>query len=503
MQKQHSALYLKQLGIDTYKEAVVFMRKDCHICRSEGFEVHARIRVTLQNKSILATLYTIENGILDHDQASLSIYAWQLLNAKEGDEIYLSHPKPLQSLSFVRSKVYGEILNSKEISYIINDISKGLYTDIDIATFLTACAGGRLIENEIIDLTNAMINIGDKITWPNKIIVDKHCVGGLPGNRTTLIVVPIVAAFGLIMPKTSSRAITSPAGTADTMETLAPVELDIKTMRKVVEKEGACIVWGGSVDLSPADDILIRVEKAMDIDSEGQLIASVLSKKIAAGSNNIVIDIPVGPTAKVRSLSRADALARLFKKVANVLDINIEIVISDGMQPVGRGIGPALEARDILDVLQNHPKASQDLRNRALTIAAKIIEFSPNIRPGNGVKIAQDILDDGRAWKKFQDICNAQGGLREPPVAKYTHSIFSKDKGRITSIDNRQIARLAKLAGAPRDKAAGVYLHHPLQTVVQRDEPLFTIYADSKGELNYALSLLEQIPEIIQVEPCE
>lgn len=479
------------------------MRRDCHVCRSEGFEVHARIKVTLNNRSILATLYIIEDGVLQHNEASLSKYAWELLNAQEGDEIHLSHPQPLKSRSFVRSKVYGEKLDLYKLEAIIDDVAKGNYSDIDIAMFLTACAGGRLGDQEILDLTTAMVNIGDRIDWPNDLVVDKHCVGGLPGNRTTLIVVPIVTTFGLLMPKTSSRAITSPSGTADTMEVLAPVNLNIQAMRKVVEAQGGCIIWGGTVDLSPADDILIRVEKVMDIDSEGQLIASVLSKKIATGSTNILIDIPIGPTAKVRSLTTADSIASLFNKVAEHMGVKVDIILSDGAQPVGRGIGPALEAQDVLDVLQNKENSAQDLRDKALIMAGKILEFSPKVQPGTGKKIAEDILTQGLAWKKFQAICEAQGGLREPTVAKYSHPVLSKHSGRITAIDNRQLARLAKLAGAPHDKAAGLYLHNSLQMMVEKNEPLFTIYADSKGALKYATSLLEQIPEVIQVEDYE
>ena len=372
MEERNNTLRLKQLGIDTYKEAVIFMRKDCHVCRSEGFEVHTRIRVNLKDRDIIATLNTIDNGLLIHNEVSLSAYAWELLQASEGDEVHLSHPSPLQSLSFVRSKVYGNTLKTHETQHIIKDISVGHYSDIDIATFLTACAGDRLNYSEIIDLTRAMFESGEKLSWSSNMIVDKHCIGGLPGNRTTLIVVPIVTAFGMTMPKTSSRAITSPAGTADTMETLAPVDLDIKTMRKVVEQEGGCIVWGGAVSLSPADDILIRVERAMDIDSEGQLIASVISKKIAAGSTHIVIDIPVGPTAKVRSLLAAQNLSALLKKVTKEFNIHSEIMITDGTQPVGRGIGPALEAKDVLAVLQNRADSPQDLRDRALLLALKI-----------------------------------------------------------------------------------------------------------------------------------
>lgn len=503
MREGDSKLYLKQLGIDTYKEAVVFMRKDCYVCRSEGFAVPARIRVSLNDKTILATLHTINNGLLKHHEASLSKYAWELLDAKEGDEIHLSHPKPLQSLSFVRSKIYGRKLNFEQYSHIISDITKGYYSDIYISSFLTACAGGRLDDDEILDITNSMINVGEKLSWPHKMIVDKHCVGGLPGNRTTLIVVPIVAYFGLIMPKTSSRAITSPAGTADTMEIFAPVDLDIKGMQKVVEQENGCIIWGGSVNLSPSDDMLIRVEKAMDLDSEGQLIASVLSKKISAGSNNILLDIPIGPTAKVRTLEMANNLSRLFKKISKILNVKVDIIISDGIQPIGRGIGPALEARDVLSVLKNDAKAPKDLREKSLDIAGKIIEFSYEIKTGEGRKIAENILIKGYAFKKFQEICLAQGDFKEPPIASYTYPVISKYCGRVTSIDNRQIARLAKLAGAPQDKAAGVDLHVTLQSVIEKNEPLFTINTESKGALNYALSLLEQVPEIIQVEAFE
>lgn len=503
MSKQNNTLRLKQLGIDTYKETVIFMRKDCHVCLSEGFEVQARIRVTLKDRHILATLNIIDNGLLEPGEVSLSKYAWNLLSAQTGDELHLSHPKPLHSLSSVRTKIYGNNLKAHEIKHIMQDIAQGHYSDIHIAAFLTACAGGRLNHTEIINLTRSMIDVGETLSWQRDIVVDKHCVGGLPGNRTTLIIVPIVTAFGITMPKTSSRAITSPAGTADTMETLAPVNLNLQAMRKVVGQEGGCVVWGGAVALSPADDVLIRVERALDIDSEGQLIASVLSKKIAAGSTHIAIDIPVGLTAKVRSQEAAQSLGNIFKMVAKALDIHLNIMISDGSQPVGRGIGPSLEAKDVLAVLQNKPDAPMDLRKRALILAGKIIEFSPQINQGEGEKIAEQILNDGQAWQKFQSICQAQGGLREPATAPFTHSITADCQGRVSNINNRQLSRVAKLAGAPHDMTAGVMLHTPLETLVEKDQPLFTIHAESKGELRYAISLLDQIPDIVQLEAAE
>ena len=128
-----------------------------------------------------------------------------------------------------------------------------------------------------------MVDAGERLSWSAPIVVDKHSVGGLPGNRTTPIIVAIAASLGLTMPKTSSRAITSPAGTADMMETLAPIHLTWQRSVAWSNRKGGCIVWGGAVKLSPADDILIRVERALDLDTEGQMIASVLSKKKSGG----------------------------------------------------------------------------------------------------------------------------------------------------------------------------------------------------------------------------
>jgi thymidine phosphorylase len=313
--------------------------------------------------------------------------------------------------------------------------------------------------------------------------------------------VPIVAAFGLTMPKTSSRAITSPAGTADVMETLTEVELDVPAMRRVVEREGGCIVWGGAVRLSPADDILIRVERPLDLDSEGQLVASVLSKKAAAGSSHVVIDIPVGETAKVRSREAAQTLSHRLMETGRAIGLTVQTLITDGTQPVGRGIGPALEARDVLAVLRREAGAPSDLRERALQLAGAVLEFAPGVAPGEGARQARKILDDGRAWQKFEAICAAQGGLRGPPVAAHTQVVTAARRGRVTALDNRRLARVAKLAGAPRAPAAGLDLHAPLGTLVEAGQPLFTVHAEAPGELAYALDYIAAQPGIVRVEP--
>lgn len=497
--RRNNALKIRRLGIDTYQEPVIYMRADCPVCRAEGFEAQSRIEIWHHDHSIIATLNVVKDGLIAIDEAGLSESAWRLLHAHEGATVTVSHPPPLESLSHVRAKVYGKTLGEAAMHEIVRDIAAGRYSDIHLSSFITACAGDRFNLDETVALTRAMIDVGDRITWERTLVVDKHGVGGLPGNRTTLIVVPIVAAFGLTIPKTSSRSITSPAGTADTMETLAPVALDIAAMRRVVEREGGCIVWGGAVHLSPADEIMIRVEKPLDLDSEGQLVASVLSKKAAAGATDVVIDVPVGPTAKVRSAGAARSLNERLGAVGAAIGLNVRVMLTDGSQPVGGRIGPALEARDVLAVLGGESHAPADLRERALFLAGTVLELSPDVAPGTGRMLAQTILDDGRAWRKFQAICDAQGGMREPPQATHTRVVTAGESGTVLAVDNRKLARIAKLTGAPLAPAAGIELHVKIGNQVAPGQPVFTIHAETPGELAYAAAYAESQLDIVSL----
>lgn len=498
-ERKHNGLIARRLGINTQHEAVIFMREDCHVCRAEGFTAHTRVRVDNGQHSIIATLYQVTSDLLHHNEAGLSDAAWRRLKVQDGATITVNHPAPLESLSMVRGKVYGHRLESDAMMTIMSDVTAGRYSDIHLSSFITACSARPLDRNETISLTRAMIDVGERLSWGVHPVVDKHCVGGLPGNRTTPIIVAIVAACGLVMPKTSSRAITSPAGTADTMEVLAPVDLDLPAMRRVVEREGGCVVWGGAVHLSPADDILIRVERALDLDSEGQLIASVLSKKIAAGSSHVVLDLPVGPTAKVRSAEAARLLSQDLVEVAQHFDLKAQAVITDGSQPVGRGIGPALEALDVLAVLDNAPNAPNDLRERALRLAGTLLEMGGKVAKGQGQALAETTLKSGQAFAKFQRICEAQGGMRKPPRSMQRHTIVAHNAGRIVAIDNRRLSKVAKLAGAPDAKAAGVELHVALGDDVDRNQPLYTVHAEAPGELAYALAYSTANEDIYRV----
>lgn len=481
-----AGLVARRAGIDTYQAPVVYMRSDCEVCRSEGFEAQARVEISFGGKSVIATLHHVFAEWLGHGEAALSETAWRALSLAGGEMLAVRHPPVLESERHIRSKIYGTPLDYDKLHVIMKDVATARLSDLHLASFVTACAGGRMSREETVALTRAMVDVGERLSWPFSPVVDKHCVGGLPGNRTTPLVVAIVTACGLAMPKTSSRAITSPAGTADTMETLAPVNLDLQTMRRVVEKVGGCIVWGGAVQLSPADDVLIRVERPLDLDGTSQLVASVLSKKAAAGSGRVLIDIPVGPTAKVRSVEAAEELGTMLEHVGQAVGLQLRVVQTDGSQPVGRGIGPALEARDVIAVLQRDTRAPVDLRERALLLAGHLLELGGKAGEGGGYALAQQALDSGRAWSQFVAICEAQGGMRKPPQAPHVLPYVAEAAGTVTGVDNRKLAMVAKLCGAPASPAAGITVEVKLGQRVQRGQPLLHLHAATMGEIEYA-----------------
>lgn len=499
MSAQPPRLRALRMHLHAQHQPIAVMRTDCHVCHAEGLGARSQVLLIAGAREVQALLYQSDDPHFAPGQVGLSEAAWKALGVRDGDEVQVRHPPLLASLARVRQRIHGLRLDGDDMHAIVRDVVGRRYTDVHLAAFLTATAALPLDEAETVALTRAMVDAGERLHWNAAVVVDKHCVGGLPGNRTTPIVVAIAAANGLVMPKTSSRAITSPAGTADTMETLAPVDLDIAALRRVVETEGGCLAWGGAMHLSPADDIFVRIERELDIDTEGQLIASVLSKKIAAGATRVVIDIPVGPTAKVRSTEAAQHLATRLTATAAHFGLALRCLFTDGSQPVGRGIGPALEARDVLAVLGNMADAPADLRDRAVAVADAVLELGGAAADGDGRRLALDTLASGRALERFRRICLAQGGLREPPRAAHVQALPSLRDGHVAGIDNRRLSRLAKLAGAPESPAAGVDLAVRLGDRIARGQPILYLHAQSPGELAYALDYAQHSGDLVRI----
>ena len=391
------------------------------------------------------------------------------------------------SLASMKKKARGEALSEAEYDAIIRDIHERRYQDRDVRDFLTA-ATAQLSDAEILALAKVRARYANTIKWEHPLVADKHSLGGAPGSRITLIVVPIVAAHGgPIMPKTSSRAITSAAGTADAMETIARVDLTPREVRAVVERTNACIAWNGRLNHSHLDTVMNAITRPLNLDSARWAVASILSKKLAAGSSHVVIDLPWGPGAKARDAAHANEIAPLFEKIGAELGLTIKAVPTNGSRPIGRGIGPALEMRDVLRVLDNDPDAPADLREKALTFAAIIIGWDPHVPNQAAARArAEQLLRSGAARAVFDAIIDAQG--RRDPVAPgaSTRVVAADRSGTVARLDGYAISGIAREAGAPSDKSAGVDLVARIGDRVRPGDPLYLIHGAAAAQLDAA-----------------
>ena len=397
-------------------------------------------------------------------------------------------PAPPPSEEWLRTKLARSALSADAYRAVIRDIVEGRYGEQDTADFLAAVAG-TLTPDETVDLARVRAEFATPIKWDSDFVVDKHSMGGIPGSRITMVVIPIVAAGGLTIPKTSSRAITSPAGTADAMEVLAKVDLDAEAVRRVVKATGGCIVWNGRLNHSRVDEVMNAITRPHRIDSLRWSVASILSKKLAAGATHCIIDVPVGPTAKVHTPEDAAELRDLFEYVGRALGLHVEVRLTDGTAPIGRGIGPALEARDVVSVLRNDADAPADLRAKALAFAASIFAFDPTVTGTEAEAHAKRLIESGAAYETLQRIAAAQGRPAET-VAIGTHErvVTAGAAGTVAGIDCFALAGIARTAGAPADKGAGIDLIATPGETVTADQPIYRIHARNEAALDAAVA---------------
>lgn len=426
-------------------------------------------------------------GILNEVQRELAI--------KKGRYVEVTSDVKPTSIRAIRKKMDGLPLTGEEIQAIVDDLVTGRLADIDVAAFLVSEQILGLSLEETVHLTRAIAERGERLDFGVNVF-DKHSIGGVPGNKVSLLIVPIVAAAGLLIPKTSSRAITSPSGTADTMEVLADVEFNVDELQKIVSKVNAAIVWGGSLNLAPADDLFIQVEHPLQIDPRPQMIASIMAKKISTGIQYLVLDIPTGEGCKVDTMEEARKLSHDFITVGNELGINVHCAMTYGSQPVGHAIGPSLEAREALEALMGRGPTS--LLEKSTGLAGILLEMGGLAVRGSGRKMAKEILASGKALKKMQEIIKAQNGNpniapEQIPVGEYTHDLLAPSDGYVATLSNRALVRIARAAGTPKVHGAGLYLHAKIGSRVKQGNPVITIYAESEGKLSDALNVAKSL----------
>ncbi len=454
-----------------------------------------RAHISLNGRRTTA-LVTIRDGEADYVELPQSFF--ERLGRPETLELrpYISP----NSVQLIKKKLKGARLNDEEIFEIVKDIVDGILTDVEIAAFVSAQISRGMDIDEMISLTRAMVKTGTVLDFDEPVF-DIHSIGGVPGNsKVSIVAVPIIASAGVFIPKTSSRAITSPAGTADTMEVFAPVEFTVEEVRELAKRVNGFIIWGGTLNLAPADDILIRVEYALRVDPLSQMIASILSKKLSMGVQNLLIDIPTGREAKVETIEQARSLASVFTQVGQGLGLSIRCAITYGGQPIGYAVGPALEAREALETLLGGGPMS--VREKATAIAGLVLEMAGVAPRGAGKKTAKEILVSGKAYETFKKIIEAMGSenpdVKPEDIQLGAHKVEVKApmEGYVTGVYNRPVTTIARVAGAPIDKGAGVKLHVKRGHKVKEGDVLMEIYSNSEARLEEALRLVKKLKPI-------
>ncbi len=441
--------------------------------------------ISKNSREVMAVTNLVE-GIIGEKEIGVSEEVIKRLKLKKDQKVEVILAQSPASIRLIKKKLDGKTLNDKEIDEIIRDVVNNSLTDPEVALFVSAMYEHGMNLSETISLIRAILLTGNKLTFKHKYVVDKHSIGGIAG-RTTPIVVSICAAAGLTFPKTSSRAITSAAGTADIIEGVAEVDLNPDQIKSIVKKANACIVWGGSLGLVPADSKIIRVEKALKIDPEAQLLASIISKKLAVGSKYIVIDIPYGNSAKVDK-KKALRLKNKFENLGKYFKRNIRCLLIENKGPLGNGVGPALELIDVLRVLSGDDPC-HNLEKRSLELAGALLEMTNKAKKGQGELLAKKILYSGKALQKFEQIIKLQkGNLARVKIGKFRKKIYSKKSGRILEIDNKKINSLGRVTGSPYYKGSGIYIHAHEGQRVKKGDVLITIYSESSQGLRQAVS---------------
>ena len=469
-----------------------------------GVTTRDRVKISAEGGHVV-TLVSITNSREVSGPGEIGVFADVLkrVSLEDGDEVDVTYVPPPPSVSLIKRKMAGGRLTSEEVEAIIRDAYEGFLSDVELTAFILALEYRGMDADEVESLTKAMASVGNRLDFGDSLVVDKHGIGGVPGtSKDSLIIVPIVASAGLLIPKTSSRAIMSPAGTADTMEVLAPVDLTAEEIVEITKRVGGVIAWTASANLSPVDSVFIeRVEYPLSVDPESLIYASIMSKKYAAGIRRLLLDIPVGPEAKVESMRDARRIGRNMADLGERLGIHTEVAISYGGQPVGRCVGPALEAREALEILASGGKGSRSIVEKAVALAGILLEMGGVAPIGYGEKAARSILESRKAYQKMREIIEAQGGdpdvkPEDIPVGEYKETINAPTSGYVAAVSNKTIVRIARAAGAPRDKGAGVRIFAKRGDRVEAGQPLLEIYAESPAKLQNALEVARASPPI-------
>lgn len=484
-------LNLKHIAVASFNENIAYIHRDCTAYKVDDIQTLTKVEIHGGMKPVYAFLQVTDDPkLVKPTELGLNTEAFEMINLPEGANISLTLAPTAPSLVSIKRKVAGNILSAGEYAAIVNDIVSHRYSNMDIASFLVA-SGSFMTAPEVLALTESLIG-DDAMRWDDEnIVVDFHCFGGVPGNKTDIIIAAIVAAYGLPMPKTASRSLTSCAGVADTFAVLANVDIDETKFKSLVRENRAAIANYNTLPIAEASKIVSAVERHLGLLQLQHLAASILAIKLAAGVTHLVLDIPVGPNSRIKSTNEAMRLRKLVEYVGDMLSLEIDAVITDGSEPIGNGIGAVLEARDVMKVLRNKPDAPQDLLEKSLFLAGRILEFDPKLRGGQGYAVAKEILTSGRALEAINKMIYSQGKAPQPQLGHLTRDIVATQNGVVESIDNQRISRIGVLAGASQYPGAGLDLLKKVGDPVEQGETLYRIHSINSTDFAFANSMVD------------
>lgn len=405
----------------------------------------------------------------------------------------------MRATDIIARKRDGMVLNAEEIDFFVQGFTRDTIPDYQVAAWLMAIFLRGMDRQETIDLTMSMVRSGDQLDLQDiaPFVADKHSTGGV-GDKTTLVVAPLVAAADVYVGKMSGRGLGFTGGTLDKLESIPGYrsDLTVDEFRAQLASHGI-VVTGQSADLAPADGKLYALRDVTATVASLPLIASsIMSKKIAAGASGIVLDVKVGQGAFMETESEAQALASLMVGIGKEMGRRVCAVISDMDQPLGNAVGNAIELREALDTL--HDRGPADFRQHCLTIASQMLLTAGQVEHESEAKAQLErLLQNGQAWDKFRDWIAAQGGdlayVDDPtqlPTARIVREVSASRSGYVSSLNARDVGLTAMLLGGGRakkgdriDHAVGVVLHAKIGDFVEEGQTLLTIHADDEAKL--------------------
>ncbi len=413
------------------------------------------------------------------------------------------------SLQAIKKKLLGKKLNEEEIKALMRDMTDGKISDL-LTAYYAACSFAYPSDEEELYLTaKYSAEMWDMIKFKHDTAV-KYCIGGVPWNETTMIIVPILGSLGISSPKTFSKAITSPAATGECVEVLMDTEFSVQEMKHLVDKTWSCLANWKSLKFAPANDRIIKVSYPLYMEAYAKVAISIMAKIYAGWTKYCLIDLPVWKNWKIPDKKTAKRIAWHFEYIWKKLGMKVFVDITNADNPIGKWIGAVLQTREALRVLQNKKIFSKDIKKKAISLSAKLIELVWLARWDKAIWLAKKQLESWLAWEYMQKLIQSQNSIHnvkpdykntsylwvldseELPLAKFSQKLIAKKSGKLKSMDVELLKKICRIFGAPLDKQAWFYLNKQVWELVKKWDVLCQLYANDKNDLKRGMKILDK-----------